>query len=205
MTLIVQNNSDTVIVVFHEIYGVNQHMKTVCERLSEIGYDVTCPNLLNRDESLRYEQEEVAYKSFMSMGFAQAADKARVFLKQVKSKYKVVYVVGYSVGATVAWLCGAENGLVDAFVAYYGSRIRDYLDMQPQCPSLILFPVQERSFDVEELIANLRRKDNVRVRKYDGLHGFADPQNKNYSQVASRQAYADTLQFFSGVSLSSLD
>ena len=28
-----QNNSDTAIVVLHEIYGVNQHIRDVCERL----------------------------------------------------------------------------------------------------------------------------------------------------------------------------
>ncbi|WDL97269.1 dienelactone hydrolase family protein [Alicyclobacillus sp. ALC3] len=35
-----RNNSSTVVVVLHEIYGVNDHMKQVCERLSETGYDV---------------------------------------------------------------------------------------------------------------------------------------------------------------------
>jgi len=141
----------------------------------------------------------------MNMGFMQVADTARSTVKQLRRTYRTVYVVGYSVGATTAWLCGTEPGLVDAFVAYYGSRIRDYLDKQPKCPSLLLFPKQETSFNVDELISKLRVQDNADVRKCDGLHGFADPQNKYYSEVASRQAFDDTICFFSNISKSLSD
>lgn len=194
------NDSDTVVVVLHEIYGLNQHMKNACERLSETGYDVICPDLLGKDEPYSYDQEKIAYKNFMDMGFIRAEDAARSVLGQLRSTYKTTFVVGYSVGATVAWLCGADPGLVDAFVAYYGSRIRDYLDLQPQCPSLLLFPKQETSFKVDEVIAKLSKKINVSVHKYDGLHGFADPQNLNYSELATRQAFDDTMRFFFNIS-----
>lgn len=197
-----QNNSKTAIVVLHEIYGVNQHMRDVCGRLSNIGYDVMCPNLLDRDEPYNYEQEDMAYMNFVNIGFNRVAENARSILRQLRNKYQTLYVIGYSVGATTAWLCGTEKGLVDAFVAYYGSRIRDYLDKQPQCPSLLLFPSEEMSFNVEELICKLSEKGNVDVRKYDGIHGFADPQNKNYSKLSSEQAFDDTINFLSNLSLS---
>lgn len=199
------NDSDTVVVVLHEIYGVNQHMKNVCDQLSKTGYDVVCPDLLGGDEPYSYEQEEIAYKNFMNVGFMRVVDIVRPTLRHLRSTYRTVNVVGYSVGATVAWVCGAEPGLVDAFVAYYGSRIRDYLDVQPQCPSLLLFPIQETSFNVDDVIAKLREKINVSVHKYDGLHGFADPQNHNYSECTSRQAFDDTIRFFSDVSKSPLN
>ncbi|WAH35890.1 dienelactone hydrolase family protein [Alicyclobacillus dauci] len=205
MILTYHNHSDTVVVVLHEIYGVNQHIKNVCERLSEVGYDVVCPDLVGKDERYSYDQEDIAYKNFMNVGFMQVADNARFTLRQLRTIYSTVYVVGYRVGATTAWLCGAEPGLVDALVAYYGSRIRDYLGMQPQCPSLLLLPIQETSFNVDEVIAKLREKVNVSVHKYDGLHGFADPQNHNYSELASRQAFDDTIRFFSNISKSLLD
>ncbi|QCR34298.1 dienelactone hydrolase family protein [Lysinibacillus sp. SGAir0095] len=195
------NNSKTAIVVLHEIYGINQHIREVCGRLSNIGYDVICPNLLDRDEPYNYEEEEMAYKNFVNIGFSPIVENTRSILMQLRHKYQMLYVIGYSVGATIAWLCGTEKGLVDAFVAYYGSRIRDYLDKQPQCPSLLLFPSEEMSFNVEELICNLRENGNVEVRKYEGLHGFADPQNKNYSELLSKQAFEDTIKFFSTLSL----
>lgn len=195
------NNSSTVVVVLHEIYGVNDHMKQVCERLSEIGYDVMCPDLLGIAQPYGYEHEDIAYKNFMNMGFMQAANNTRSILSQLRNTYRTVFVIGYSVGATVAWLCGAESGLVDALVCYYGSRIRDYLHREPQCPSLLLFPVRETSFNVNELIAKLREIVNVDIRKYEGLHGFADPHNTNYFESASKQSFDDTTRFLSNVSL----
>jgi dienelactone hydrolase len=197
-----RNGSNAVIVVLHEIYGINQHMTNVCERLAETGNDIICPNLLSRDEPYSYDQEKIAYENFMTIGFKQAADSVSSTLRELRSAYKTVYVVGYSVGATIAWLCAAERGLVDAIVAYYGSRIRDYLDKQPQCPSLLLFPMQESSFDVDEVIRKLRGKDRVDVRKYEGLHGFTDPQNNNYSELAHKQTTDDTIRFLSHVSQS---
>ena len=44
----IQKKSDTVIIVIHEIYGLNQHMQGYCELLSNQGFDVICPDLLER-------------------------------------------------------------------------------------------------------------------------------------------------------------
>ena len=193
------DKSDTVIVVLHEIYGINQHIKDVCEQFSKIGYNVVCPDLLSIDKPYSYNEEHIAYKGFMNIGFVRVAEKARSTLKQLRSSFKTVYVVGYSVGGTVAWLCGAEPGLVDAFVAYYGSRIQDYLDKQPSCPSFLLFPKQETSFNVDDVIVRLHEKVNVSVRKYNALHGFTDPHSGNFSLLASKEAYDDTMRFLSNV------
>ncbi|MEH7110202.1 dienelactone hydrolase family protein, partial [Bacillus sp. JJ1764] len=35
-----KNRSDTVIILIHEIYGINQHMQSYCELLSKQGFDV---------------------------------------------------------------------------------------------------------------------------------------------------------------------
>jgi dienelactone hydrolase len=37
----IQKGSDTAIIVVHEIYGINQHMKYVCQSLSEFDFDVS--------------------------------------------------------------------------------------------------------------------------------------------------------------------
>ena len=161
----------------------------------KFGYDVLCPNLLSREEPYDYNDEDIAYRNFVGMGFVQFAETARAILRQLRSVYRTLYVVGYSVGATTAWLCSVEPGLIDAFVGYYGSRIRDYLDVHPQCPALLLFPQEEPFFDVDELVAKLRGKFNVDVRKYDRRHGFAALQNKNSSELASEKSFEDTIRF----------
>ncbi|KAF6598238.1 dienelactone hydrolase family protein, partial [Paenibacillus sp. EKM208P] len=45
----IDKKSDTLIVVLHEIYGINQHIQNFCSLLSDQGYDVICPNLLGKE------------------------------------------------------------------------------------------------------------------------------------------------------------
>ncbi|TFI47968.1 dienelactone hydrolase family protein, partial [Diaphorobacter sp. DS2] len=54
-------NSNSLIIVIHEIYGINQHIKGFCELLTKLNYEVICPNILEREKPFDYSQEEAAY------------------------------------------------------------------------------------------------------------------------------------------------
>lgn len=58
-------NSDKVIIVVHEIYGINQHITDLCELLSKQDFDVICPNLLEQEVPFSYSQEEKAYMHYI--------------------------------------------------------------------------------------------------------------------------------------------
>lgn len=190
----IDKNSDYAVIVIHEIYGINKHMEYICQSLSEQGLDIICPNLLGRDIPFHYDEERVAYRHFMeNIGFERAADEIRILLRQLKTTYKKVFILGFSVGATVAWLCSKEQGL-NGIVGYYGSRIRDYLEISPQCPALLIFPQEERSFHVDELMSYLE-KQKIEVTKYDGLHGFSDPYSLNYHASSAHKAFESMLEF----------
>lgn len=191
----IKKNSDIAIIVVHEIYGINQHMIYVCETLSQHGFDVICPNLLMQENSFDYTQEEDAYCNFMeNVGFPNALFKIKDLISTIKSKYKKVFVVGFSVGATVAWLCSEENSL-DGIIGYYGSRIRNYPEINPQCPVLLFFPQKEKSFKVDELIAVLIKKDKVNIHNYEGEHGFGDPFSKKYNEESARITLNELINF----------
>lgn len=105
-TMTILNSSDSVIIVLHEIYGINPHMLKVCESFKMSGFDVICPNLLNLSEAFDYDHEEAAYKYFMkNVGFDLASKKVRDLIIQVKLKYKHVFLLGFSIGATIASRC----------------------------------------------------------------------------------------------------
>lgn len=185
------NGSTAAVVVVHEIYGLNDHIKDFCKKLSEQGADVFAPDLLNRGIPFGYGEEDMAYRNFTGcIGFDSAADRVKELLTQIRGRHKRVYLTGFSVGATVAWLCSVEK-LCDAVFGFYGSRIRDYIEVVPQCPVLLFFPDREKSFDVDELIGVLTKKDNVRVRKFNAGHGFADPFSKNYCRKSFEKAYKE--------------
>lgn len=193
--LIHYNNSDKAVVVLHEIYGVNNHIVRVCKRLSKYNLDVIAPNLINDRASFNYKQEDMAYGFFMSnIGFESAAKQVKEVLYCARNKYRQVYVLGYSIGATLAWLC-SETGLCDLVIGFYGSRIRDYLFIKPTCPCLLYFPTWERSFNVDDLILILSHINNVRITKLYGYHGFADPFSQNYNKQSATKA-CEEIQLF---------
>jgi len=174
------NNSDSVIIVLHEIYGINQHIQMVCEKFSLNGYDIICPNLIGMTEPFDYDFQEVAYTHFINnVGFDSAVQHVKQVIIEVKKQYRNIYLLGYSVGATIAWLCSGEENMCNGIIGYYGSRIRDYINITPQCPVLLIFPEEENSFNVEELVNSLE-KSNANVNILKGKHGFSDPFSKNY-------------------------
>ncbi|HWR42261.1 dienelactone hydrolase family protein [Sporomusa sp.] len=183
------------IIVLHEIYGINRHIIKVCEEYSKYGIDIIAPNLLAGREPFSYDQEEIAYSYFMNtIGFERSFSQVKDILFNVRANYQEVYVLGYSIGATLAWLC-SETGLCDLTIGFYGSRIRDYLLIKPKCPSLLFFPTTEKSFNVEKLILSLNEFENVQVKKMPGQHGFADPFSNNYNKRSSSRACVATRLF----------
>lgn len=182
------NNSSSVIIVLHEIYGINQHIQKVCEKFSIKGYDIICPNLINVSKPFNYNFQEEAYKYFTkSIGYDSAVHQVKQLLMEAKQKYKHVYLLGYSIGATIAWLCSSEENICDGIIGYYGSRIRDYIDIIPKCPSLLIFPKKEKSFNVQELVIVLK-KLNIDVYMLSGKHGFSDPFCENYNEKSFQEA-----------------
>lgn len=190
------NNSDTAIVVIHEIYGINQHITKMCEKLLAQGNDIFCPNLLNLNTSFHYDQGDLAYSNFMEhIGFEQAANQIISLLREIRNRYRFVFILGFSIGATIGWLCSREQRICDAVIGFYGSRIRDYLDLEPQCPTLLFFPSEEKSFKVANLVKPLREKNLVWAKIYPGKHGFADQFSKEYCEESAKKAYQD-MDFF---------
>lgn len=185
---------ETLIIVIHEIYGMNQHVESYCKSLSEQGYDVICPNLLKSAQPFDYAEEEKAYQNFMeNIGFEAAIDKLKKIVSSVKNEYQKIFLIGFSIGATIAWLCSEEECL-DGIVGYYGSRIRNYKDKVPLTPVLLFFPEKEPSFNVDELITFLQQR-SIEIHTFNGRHGFGDRYSPNYNDKSAKRAFSEMLSF----------
>lgn len=195
MMLVYENHSDTVVIVLHEIYGLNEHIRTVCKSLAKHNVDVLAPVLCGEGVHFRYDQEQTAYRNFQQeTGFDGAFVQVQQILQQARKRYKRIYLLGFSIGATVAWRC-SQMELCDLVIGFYGSRIRDYLEVRPACPTLLLFPNKEKSFDIDTLVTKLGAVNNLVVSKLEGEHGFADPFSPNYNAKSSRAAIRKILCF----------
>lgn len=178
------------LVVVHEIYGVNDHMNDITQTFSSQQVDIFCPNLLQRSHPFPYQEEQQAYSYFMkNVGFDHGKEKIENVVTELKEEYTHVGIIGFSIGATIAWLC-SENEHVDFVICCYGSRIRDYTHITPICPALLLFPEQEASFSISSLTTHLKQHNpSLNIKQFPGEHGFLNRYHKNYNESSTKQAY----------------
>ena len=178
------HKSDVAIVVLHEIYGINSFIEDVCQKYYKYGYDVFCPELLGEKRVFPYSKVQEAYDFFINNVGFDIYKKVEKLINDLKSEYKYVFVAGYSVGATIAWRC-SEDSFCDGIICCYGSRIRDYMDVIPKCPTLLVFAKHD-SFDVDSISCQLSRKQNIQIEILDANHGFIDRYSNNYSDIQTK-------------------
>ncbi|AXI30287.1 hypothetical protein CIB87_15080 [Priestia megaterium] len=189
--------SNKAILLIHEIYGVNDHMKFMKEKLSKLEADIICPNLLSNDVPYSYKEEGMAYQNFVqNIGMDEGSRQITNMLIQLKQEYEEVGIMGFSVGATISWLC-SENSLCNFVIGCYGSRIRDYVNRSPVCPTLLIFPTKEEAFDVDYLINSLKQKREplLEVKKFHGFHGFMNPFSQTFNKESAGQAFQSISDF----------
>ncbi|AJS60986.1 dienelactone hydrolase family protein [Paenibacillus sp. IHBB 10380] len=195
--LMFNNDSRNAVIVVHEIYGVNKHIQNICLQFSELQFDVYCPNLLGVDTSYGYDQEQEAYRNFTEyVGFKDATIQIKHLLQQIRPNYEFVLIIGYSVGATCAWLCCEDEYLCDGVIGYYGSRIRDHLDIQPKCPVLLFYSERETAFQAKELIAELETNRKITIFQLAGRHGWCDPYSTQYRKESALIAFQKMVEWF---------
>ncbi|MFE6137003.1 dienelactone hydrolase family protein [Bacillus sp. NPDC057893] len=179
------------LVSVHEIYGVNDHMHHVIDRFTSSHIDVFCPNLLQLQQAFHYSNEEKAYQHFMNhIGFDDGKEQIEDLITTLSNSYTHIGLLGFSVGATIAWLC-STNSKIDFIIGCYGSRIRDYVHVKPSCATLLIFPEKETNFSVCSLMKTLQQQDNplLEIKQLQGEHGFLNPYTEKYNKESTKQAY----------------
>ncbi|UHA71928.1 dienelactone hydrolase family protein [Paenibacillus sp. 481] len=188
-----QSSAKSLTIVLHEIYGVNDHIHFFRDIMMQEGFDVLTPNLLHV-APFPYEQESEAYLFFRNeVGFQKSLLEVKHIVKENREKYDRIYIIGFSVGATLAWLSSELE--VDGVIGYYGSRIRDYLEVEPNVPSLLFFAKEEKSVDVSGLEGQLNQKQNTVVKIVEAEHGFMNPFYQAYHPEHHRDCIEMSIDF----------
>ncbi|MEO2278930.1 dienelactone hydrolase family protein [Pseudoalteromonas pernae] len=95
-----------------------------------------------------------------------------------------VTLIGFSVGASAVWEMIGTHQLANLSGAllFYGGQIRKRTQLQPSCPTTLVFAHEEQHFDVQELMSSLSSKERVNCHRATGLHGFMNAHSVNYNQ-----------------------
>ncbi|CAH8246623.1 dienelactone hydrolase family protein [Paenibacillus melissococcoides] len=90
-------------------------------------------------------------------------------------------------------MCSGSSGL-DGIIGFYGSRIRNYADIEPCCPALLYFASEEQ-FDVSGLARQLGETGRTRVEVVPAGHGFMNPFHSSYQREQAEACMAGCSEF----------
>jgi carboxymethylenebutenolidase len=125
-----------IILVMHQIYGINDYSRDVCRRLAKAGYLAVLPDLYGRYGSTQgLSREEIAEglaKAVEDRAVLQDMEAWASWAAATGGDATRLGVMGFAWGAQFVWLACAELQNCKAGVSWYGRLIRD---LSPQRPT----------------------------------------------------------------------
>ena len=146
------------------------------------------------DDRPRFASAVEAYAAFTARtGLEQYAQTLAQELKATSPDL----AVGFSVGATALWvaLAGLPKPFTGRAVLYYGSRIREHLDLRPAGDVRLVFAEQEASSAPAKLVATLQARGMAAELRHGTAQGFMN----QLSQGWDATAYAVEMQRLRGL------
>jgi carboxymethylenebutenolidase len=188
------------IVVIQEIFGVNQHIRAVCDRFAADGFVAVAPALFDRTQpnfECGYTPPEIenARKFIAKPDWDAMLRDTDAAIKEIKSVGPLA-IIGFCMGGSIAFLSATRLSGLKCAVAYYGGRIVAFADEKPKCPVQMHFGETDQSIPMTdvEIIKQKRSDCEIYVYKNAG-HGFHCDERGSYNADASKIAWERTTAF----------
>ncbi len=197
------------LLLLQEIFGVNEHIRTVAEQYALDGFVVLAPDVFwqqQRRLDIGYTPDDVQRGRALAMAADRPAlqrdlaDAVKDLRARPEVKGRGVGAFGYCMGGRLAYVAAATAG-VDAAVAYYGGGIQDALDLAPRisCPMQFHYGALDANIPltaVDKVRAAMAGKP-AEVFVYDTAdHGFNCWARGSYHAASAALAHGRALQFF---------
>ncbi len=211
------NTAHPAIILIHEVFGLNEHIKDVARRLARESYVVYAPDLFAYSPALPCHRNDFGLMMAVWSGIHDEqliSDLQAVFSLAYASKRveaKAIGVLGFCIGGDIAYIFACRTPLLAWVVDYYGriyyQVITEYKPRHPlsytgglNCSLLGLFA------GIEDLIAephiqHLKNKlaslgKQFQIKVYPSArHAFFNDQREYYHYEAANDAWQLTLAF----------
>jgi carboxymethylenebutenolidase len=190
------------VAVVQEIFGVNAHIRSVCDRYAGAGYLAIAPAIfdrIERDVQLGYTPEDIARGRYIRgkcamegvmLDIAAAIDRIAEAGK--------ISIVGYCWGGSIVFVAACRlGGKLACGAGYYGGQIIPHLHEKPAVPLTLHFGDLDASIPAADIERIRAAHPYVTVHIYQGAdHGFNCDHRKQFNADAARLAERRTLDFF---------
>lgn len=186
-------------VVAQEIFGVNSHIRNVCDRLAAEGYVAVAPALFDRfvrDFQSGYSPDEVAHaRSYLGkIDWPKMLLDVQAGIDDVKS-VGPVGVIGFCMGGSAAFLSATRLSGLKAAVAFYGGQIVKFADEKPKCPVQMHFGETDASIPMTDVEIVKQKRTDCEIYVYPAGHGFYCDERASFHDDSAKLAWQRTIAF----------
>jgi carboxymethylenebutenolidase len=187
-------------VVIQEIFGVNHHIRSVCDRLAREGYVAIAPSIFDRSEpnfQCGYTPDEIANarKFVASPDWAAMLRDTQAAIDAVKSTGPVG-IIGFCLGGSIAFVAATRLSGLTTAIGYYGGAIARFADETPKVPTQLHFGEKDASIPVSDVEAIKAKRPDVEVHIYPGAqHGFHCDERPSYDKASADIAWPRSMAF----------
>lgn len=188
------------LVVVQEIFGVNNHIRNVCDRLAAQGYVAIAPALfdrIERDFQSGYSADEVAHaRTFIGkIDWNTMLLDIQASMDNVKS-VGPVGIIGFCMGGSIAFLAATRLEGLAASAAFYGGAIVKFADEKPKCPVQMHFGEQDTGIPMSDVEIVTQKRPDTEILVYPAGHGFCCDERSAYNDESAKLAWQRTYEFF---------
>ena len=185
------------LVVIQEIFGVNHHIRAVCDRFAALGYTSVAPALFDRytpNFESGYTPEDIA----VAREYITKADRPKMLLDAQAAIDSLqpagkVGIVGYCLGGSLAFLAACQLKGLSCAIGYYGGMIAKAADEKPKVPTMLHFGETDHSIPMSDVEIVKQKRPDVETFVYPAGHGFSCDERGSYHEPSHKQALERTL------------
>lgn len=189
------------VVIGQEIFGVNSHVRSVCERFAEAGYVAIAPALFDKVEpgiELDYSAESIA-RGRALMQKISLTDALQIIAagKSLLESVGRVGLVGYCWGGTLAWAAACRLEGLACAAPFYGGGIAALAAEQPRCPVELHYGETDHAIPLSDVKTLRQAHPQLPVYLYPAGHGFNCEQRASFHAESARLSHERVLALLS--------
>ena len=189
------------VAVIQEIFGVNHHIRAVCDRLAGEGYVAIAPSIFDRVEPdfiSGYSPDEIAIprKFVADPDWAAMLRDTQAAIDAVKS-VGPVGIIGFCLGGSIAYAAATKLSGLKAAIGYYGGAVVRFADDKPKVPTELHFGEKDAGIPLSDVETIKAKRPEVEVFVYPGAqHGFHCDERASYDKASADIAWPRSMAFF---------
>jgi carboxymethylenebutenolidase len=188
------------VVVIQEIFGVNHHIRAVCDRLADEGYVAIAPAIFDRVEpnfTSGYSPDEVAVarKFVANPDWAAMLRDTQAAIDAV-TNVGPVGIIGFCLGGSISYAAATKLSGLSAAIGYYGGAILRFAHDKPDVLTHLNFGAKYAGNPLTDVDTIRAKRPDVEIHVYPGAtHGFHCDERASYDKASADIAWPRSLGF----------